>query len=150
MHKEEDNKKNIKDPYEPATKYKNLQRSLSIKENSLVRDVNNTLYFSANILNNDTKTLADVALYSVTNNTINWQYTIEIDNMAQIVTIDNTPVIGADGTIYFGAHINDNLNKRMTAYMYALNPDGTLLTDSGGAFDGNVSIILELLLKEQY
>ena len=100
--------------------------SLSIKENSLVRDVNNTLYFSANILNNDTKTLADVALYSVTNNTINWQYTIEIDNMAQIVTIDNTPVIGSDGTIYFGAHINDNLNKRMTAYMYALNPDGTL------------------------
>jgi len=32
LHKEEDNKKNIKDPYEPVTKYKNLQRSLSIKE----------------------------------------------------------------------------------------------------------------------
>lgn len=85
--------------------------------NSLARDTNNNLYFS--ILTNN-----NAVLYCINNSLVKWTYTIDAPTGGYSL-IDNTPSIGADGTIYFGVTISDGTTYS-TSYMYAISSNKLL------------------------
>ena len=88
--------------------------------NSIARDLNDNLYFSVNDTNNN------AVIYSVKNGSINWTYTVNAPNVVNgLAYINNSPSIGSDGTLYFGATLTSDPTFSVS-YMYAVNSNGTL------------------------
>ena len=105
----------------PISDYSDFNDNNGIN-NTIARDNNNNFYFSI------TDISYNRVIYSINKNgSTNWTYTINSYNstLGTFVIINNAPVIGLDGTIYYSVIITD-YSLTFNNYIYALNNNGTL------------------------